>query len=265
MKLLIKRLEQTERRLDQLESTFNQCHDREAPSQNRVPDESNLWYPSPSHSSPRSQVWQELPDGGRILAPLLRDIGDDSRRTSLINAIPPFNHVSETISRTLHYLGKTPLFCEEQRLAFPDVVQQHVPVDIIDIPPIKQRFFMTFGYLYPLICDTTLSCITDVVQAQGFQQDVQSCLVLLVVALTKAFADVDSAESGLADYQRATQLRNQIGAQLSLQYVHVLVFSAMFLLRKDRLLDFAVALHTGCSMLNTVIKRYSNLNPQPRA
>ena len=77
------------------------------------------------------------------------------------------------------------------------------------------------------------------------------------MAVTKAFRSADAAESegGMGDFQRAMQLRSRLGTQLSLQYVHVLVFSAMFLLKKDRLLDFALALYAACTMLHIVIER----------
>jgi hypothetical protein len=255
MKIILQRLAQTERRLDQLESSFNECHDRDGTSQYKGPDELNQWYPSPSHSSPRSQLWYERPGGGRFV-PEPRDIGDGSRRPSTTNINQDLEHASINNARKLQYLGKAPVSCEEQRLPFPDILHLHKPSDINDIPVAKQGFFDHVGVLYPLICESTLGSATDLVQSQGFHQNTHSCLVLLVIAVVKAFIDGDSAESGLADFQRAMQLRSRLSTQLTLQYVHILVFSAIFLLRKDRLLDFAVALHTGCSMLHTLIKRY---------
>jgi hypothetical protein len=145
--------------------------------------------------------------------------------------------------------------CEENRRPFPNVVASYRPSDVHDIPIARQRFFPHIGILYPVICENTLRIAADAVEAEGFQENMCSCLLLLVIATVKGFIYVDDMESGLADFQRAMQLRSRLSAQLSLQYVHVLVFSALFLLQKSRLLDFATALHAACTMLQTVIKR----------
>lgn len=145
--------------------------------------------------------------------------------------------------------------CEEYRKPFPNVMTSYRPSDVRDIPLARQRFFSNVATLYPVICENTLRIAADAVEAEGFQDNMRSCLLLLVIATIKAFMYVGFTESGLADFQRAMQVRSRISAQLSLQYVHVLVFSAIFLLQKSRLLDFATALHSACTMLQTVIKR----------
>lgn len=157
--------------------------------------------------------------------------------------------------KRLQYVGKTPISCEENRQPFPDVLNSCKPSRICDTSLAKERYFPHVGVLYPLICQSTLCSAADAVEAEGFQENMRSCLLLLVIATIKAFMNVASTESGLADFQRAMQLRSRLTAQLNLQYVHVLVFSAIFLFEKDRLLDFSVALHCACTMLQTVIHR----------
>ncbi|WP_237150004.1 hypothetical protein, partial [Metapseudomonas otitidis] len=56
-------------------------------------------------------------------------------------------------------------------------------------------------------------------QGQGFLTNLNSCYALLMVALSKAFSDGSSMESGLADFQRATWMLGRLNAQLSLECV----------------------------------------------
>lgn len=155
------------------------------------------------------------------------------------------------------FLGKTPLACEEQRPPFPDALFGQKPSEACDIMPAVQHFLDQVGILYPLICDSTLARVSGFVKEQGFQEDLNSCLMLLLIAITKAYKTDASVEfeNGLSDFQRAIQLRSRLSAQLSLEYVQTLVLSALFLLKKCRLLDFSLALHAACTTLHTVIKR----------
>lgn len=48
----------------------------------------------------------------------------------------------------------------------------------------------------------------------------------------------ESAESGMSDFQRATHILSRVGIQFKTKNVQAHVLSALFLLKKGRLLDF---------------------------
>lgn len=119
-----------------------------------------------------------------------------------------------------------------------------------------QSFQDHVGVLYPVMCDSTLSKLSNAVNAQGFGENHHSCLMLLIIAITKAYASRASEESGLPEFQQAMQLRTRLSARFSLEYIQILGFSALFLLRKGRLLDFSIALHSCSTMLSILITKY---------
>lgn len=261
MKLLLERLAQTERRLEQLEASYTTPDERDTRSTSQCSrqDEPKQHYPSPSTLSSCSGEWRQRSEAGppqtRRSEPEPRSSRDDSWRYPSTRIDTIFDSALLDDQRRLQYLGKAPIVCEEERQPFPNVLDLYEPSNVRDIALAKQRYFSHLGVLYPLICESTLRTAADAVEAEGFQENMRSCLVLLVIATIKAFMNVHSPESGLADFQRAMQLRSRISGQLNLQYVHVLVFSAIFLFQKDRLLDFVEALHCACTMLQTVIQR----------
>jgi hypothetical protein len=97
--------------------------------------------------------------------------------------------------------------------------------------------------------------MATLVEESGFQANLPSCFILLVCAITAAHGIDASEESGLAQFQWAMHLRGRLGAQLSLEYVQVLILSTLFLLKKGRLLQFCLELQVTSTVLHAVIKR----------
>jgi hypothetical protein len=185
----------------------------------------------------------------------------DSLRTSASrdNETPnTYQHLPtspEDVTHKSQYLRKTPFSCEESRQPLPDFLvatEQTKPSEII---PLLEYFFLHTCPLFPIICDQTTYEIASVISMRGFQDDLQSCLILLMVALSRAYKFPTSVESGLSDFQRALQILNRISVQFVLEYAQTQVLAALFLFKKGRLLSFWSYLHTGCTALYTMIRR----------
>lgn len=268
---LLERLAQTESRLIQLEAVCSTYDDREVLSATHWGgmEATDISSQSQSTLSPQSPSWSDYhqsrrSDGGTVSTEL-PSTGRSSRRETVTSLDQDSNFGSVNPHTKELYFGKEPLLCEELRCGFPNVISKYKPSEVGDISRIKQDFLDHVRNLYPVICEGTLCMATDLVQAQGFHENHQSCLVLFIIAVTKAYVNSNDTESGLADYQRAMQLRSQLGSQLTLRYVHILVFTALFLLKKDRILDFAFALHASSTILHTVLTRLADISLSPKS
>jgi len=109
--------------------------------------------------------------------------------------------------------------------------------------------------MYPVMCDPSAHKVSGSVAAQGFGNNIESCFTLLIEALSKAYRNENCLESGVSDFQRAADILGRVNTQFRMQHVQAHVLSALFLLKKGRLLDFWSSLHVGCTMLYTMLKR----------
>ncbi len=100
--------------------------------------------------------------------------------------------------------------------------------------------------------------MASTIVAGGFQDDLPSCLVLLMIALSKAYNISESLESGLADFQRATEILGRLTVEFTLEYAQAQLLAGLFLAKKGRLLSFWSYLHMSCTILYTMIKRYES-------
>lgn len=138
----------------------------------------------------------------------------------------------------------------------PNLVTEEDSTKATDILPYVDDFLQSAHELFPLMCKSTAYAVASLVRQAGIRADLESCYALLMVALSKAYSDPASATSGLHDFQTANQILGSFDAQLSLNHVLVQVLSSLFFLKKGRLENFALALHTGCASLYTLIRRY---------
>lgn len=98
--------------------------------------------------------------------------------------------------------------------------------------------------------------MASTIVAGGLQDDLPSCLVLLMIALSKAYDISESLESGLADFQRGTEVLSRLAVEFTLEYAQAQLLAGLFLFKKGRLLSFWSYLHMSCTILYTMIKRY---------
>lgn len=157
-------------------------------------------------------------------------------------------------------LGKTPRDCEENRKPMPDALSQSEPTPPTELTDFIQYFLEDFGTLYPITRESDVRRVTAEVQSHGYRDNVESCFVLLIVALSKAYQSPDSPSSGLSEFQQAGGILVRINARIAIDYVQVQLFNALFLLKKARLVNFQMALHICCSALYSLAERCVILN-----
>lgn len=176
------------------------------------------------------------------------------RRTSALSTTGELNCDDD-----LGTLGARPpvslLECEEARASLPNLSSSHPKIHGDEIIAPVLDFFTDVCPLYPIICNDTIYEMASGASIQGLQQNIQSCVVLFTIALEKAYSPLAGTNQGLAEFQKAIQLSAQLGVQFTLEYVQVQVLSALFMLRKTRVLDFWQYLHTGCNALYTLINQ----------
>jgi hypothetical protein len=208
---------------------------------------------NPSVSSPRGDAEPyNLPDRVDSHAQTRTDFPRENKSAGDCNASSIFPQVATEATR---YVKQSPLACEENRPPLPDCLVGSEPTDLIQLlPRLKEFFELTFA-LYPVICNQASFAMASDVQTRGIQADVPSCLVLLMVALSQAYRRHAPLESGLADFQNAMQLLSRINVEFTLAYSQTQVLSALFLLKKGRLLGFWFYLHAGCTILHSMIRR----------
>lgn len=158
-------------------------------------------------------------------------------------------------SKRAQYIEKAPLECEALRSPIPDVLSDTEPTNVSDIMPFVEDFLNRLFDLYPITCNDTVERMAALVKNHGFQDDIYSCFILLIVALSKVYRSYAPVDSGLADFQRATQILSRLSSRSSLEYVIVEVMSALFQLKIGRLINFYITLHTACAALFTLIRR----------
>ncbi|KIW13589.1 hypothetical protein PV08_08778 [Exophiala spinifera] len=153
------------------------------------------------------------------------------------------------------YVEKTPLECEELRSPILDILSETEPTKVSDVVPFVEDFLDHLFDLYPITCSDTVQRMVEIVKTDGFRDDISSCFVLLIVALSKAYRSNAPVHAGLADFQRASQILSRLSSQSSLEYVIVQVMSALFQLKMGRLVNFCITVHTACDALSTLIRR----------
>ncbi|RDL35180.1 uncharacterized protein BP5553_07111 [Venustampulla echinocandica] len=170
-----------------------------------------------------------------------------------------FPTVAEDFTKKANYLNRTPFSCEECRPILPEAIDDADRTESKDILVLLVYFFEHTCTLFPIICDQATYMMASVVGVRGFRDELQSCLILLMIALSKAYRDHQSLESGLADFQRAVQVLSRLSVQFTLPYAQAQVLAALFLFKKGRLLNFWSYLNAGCTALSVMIQRDENL------
>ncbi|KAL2838974.1 hypothetical protein BJY01DRAFT_250713 [Aspergillus pseudoustus] len=155
------------------------------------------------------------------------------------------------------YLGKSPLSREYARAAIPNLLHaSHTrPVNPADISPFVAYFLGNVSMLYPISCNRDILTASTSVQSLGYQDNTHSCLIDMVIAIAQAYQNESDPHSGMMHFQHGTILLGRLPAQTRIEYVQAHVLSALFLLKKGRLTNFRMVLHTSCILLYSIIKR----------
>jgi hypothetical protein len=183
-----------------------------------------------------------------------------SERAGLVDNASSSLEISEAFAEDAgitksRYLQKTPFTCEEDRPPLTDPKSHSQPTRSSEIPRFLEYYLEHACPMYPVMCDPSAHAVSGSVVVQGIGEDIESYFTLLIVALSKAYENDEALESGASDFRRATQLFSKLSVQFSLKHVQVHVLSAIFLLKKGRLLGFWSSLHAGCTILYTMIRR----------
>ncbi|EXJ93163.1 hypothetical protein A1O3_01720 [Capronia epimyces CBS 606.96] len=128
-------------------------------------------------------------------------------------------------------------------------------IDPAAIHALVDQFLDLVCPLFPIICDVVLCEITSTVAANGFTDDLPSCMTLLVMSLAKAYATPHITVEDLAIFVKAVQLLSVLPLQLTLEFAQSQVLCALFLLKRHQLLDCWHWLHDGCNTLYAMIKQ----------
>ena len=246
MTSILRRLDHIEEKLDTALRLGNRSEIHEAQTV-KDPVIANSPITTPSARTTNAQVYQATEYAGLDLLSKCADKASSNYKS-------PTTFPNKAAEK-LRYLEKTPLICEEERLPLPDFIKNTEPTKSSDIMPFVGYFLDYPCAMYPITCNPSAHEISGLVVAQGFREDLPSCFTLLIVALAKAYKNEGSIESGFSDFQRATHLLGRLGIQFSIQHVQLHILSAIFLLKKGRLLDFWNSLHAACSTLYTTIRR----------
>ncbi|KAE9364423.1 hypothetical protein N431DRAFT_474014 [Stipitochalara longipes BDJ] len=153
------------------------------------------------------------------------------------------------------YLAKSPFTYEEDRLPLSDFNSHTQSTKSEDIMPWLEYYLEHTFPMYPVMCDPSAHKVSGMVEARGFGENIESCFTLLIVALSKSYRNENCPESGVSDFQRAVDILRRVSTQFRMTHIQAHVLSALFLLKKGRLLDFWSSLHMGCTMLYTMLRR----------
>ncbi|KAF8854898.1 hypothetical protein BDZ45DRAFT_627092 [Acephala macrosclerotiorum] len=167
----------------------------------------------------------------------------------------PITYQSGIFAKLEYAQRGTPLSCEESRPPLPDFLSKSIPTAASNILPLLENFFERVCPLFPIICDVVTFKMASEVTMRGFRDDMWSCLILVMIGLSKAYKAPLSPESGLSDFQRALDILSRLSVEYSLEHSQAQILAALFLLKKGRLLNFWSYLHSGCSSLYTMIRR----------
>jgi hypothetical protein len=167
------------------------------------------------------------------------------------------HHISNSINKVSEQKTRcpdlTPLGREESRAPLPAVSPEDTAIDPEDIMQPVAYFYHRVHSLWPIVCEKESYQMAVSVKEQGFQDNLPSCLILLVVALSKAYQLHEPLEGGLPEFQKAVQLLNRLGVKFTLEFAQAHILAAGFWLKMGRLLDFWSWLHMGCTILYKVI------------
>lgn len=189
--------------------------------------------------------------------PVLSQTADSYSTYSLPNEFTALSHISIPINKGYEQRTQgpdlTPLTREESRAPLPETSPEDAAIDPEEIMQPVAYVYHKVHSLWPIVCEKVSYQLALGVKHQGFQDDLPSCLILLMVALSKAYQIHEPSESGLPEFQRATQLLNRLGVKFTLEFAQAHILAAAFWLKMGRLLDFWSGLHMGCTILYKVI------------
>ncbi len=170
--------------------------------------------------------------------------------TAVSQGSSPGYMVSEQKTR---FTDLTPLECEETRAPLPETSLEDSIVDPEEIMQHVAYFYLKVHSLWPIVCEKVTYQMALSVKDQGFQENLPSCLILFMVALSKSYQVQEPLESGLPEFQTAIRLLSRLGVKFSLEFAQAHILAAGFWLKMGRLLDFWSGLHMGCTILYKVI------------
>lgn len=146
------------------------------------------------------------------------------------------------------------LLHEESRDPLPFALDGYKRPEQKEIISLIHEFFDRVCPLYPIICDDVTFAMASSIVARGFRDDPPSCLILILVALVKAYSS-EYPDKGLADFQYASQLLSRLGMKFTLEVSQAHILCGLYVLKRGRVLDFWSYIHTGMTILHTMISR----------
>ena len=148
------------------------------------------------------------------------------------------------------------LVCEELRSPFSSSCCE--PESFPDTETILTQvhtFFRDVCPLYPVICDVVMHDTAVTIANNGFDFDIESCLVLVVVALASAYAKGSDEKAGLSEFSLCEKRFRALRPRFTLEYTQVQILAALFVLKKGAVLECWRRLHAGCTTLYVMLRR----------
>lgn len=251
LSVIIERLIQLEKKLESGFSIGSGAENREAHIENDLPVTITP-VATPSQAKPSNSEFQ-LPADQVELSLLSESVAVENCSENDAETPTTFSHEDVAKAR---YLERDPFTCEEYRIPLPDFITSVEPMNVDNVMPFIEYFHEHPCAVYPIMCESMAYKMLESMGTQGFGENIPSCFILLVVALSKAYKNPECVESGIPEFQRAMNFFIQVAVQFTLEYVQTQVLSALFLFKSGRLLSFRSSLHTGCTALYTLIKRW---------
>lgn len=125
---------------------------------------------------------------------------------------------------------------------------------ICDSTFLVQQFFDKICPLFPIICDlVAMRTVSDVISS-GCKNDIETCLILLLVAIGKESDDCNSS-LGNDDFQCALSILTRVEYDFTLQFAQAEMLAGIYLYRKFKILESWRHIHAGCTTLYVLIER----------
>lgn len=118
-----------------------------------------------------------------------------------------------------------------------------------------RQYFNNIGTLYPVICDIVAMNSASIIALKGYEDNINVCITLLLVALGKeAYNCVGN--DGLAAFHGAIAMLNRLQFEFTLEFTQAEVLAGIYLYRKGKVLEAWKHIHGGCTTLYVMTKRY---------
>lgn len=126
--------------------------------------------------------------------------------------------------------------------------------EISELTSFVQEFFDKICPLFPIICDLAAMRMVSDVFSRGYKDDIETCLVLLLVAIGKE-SDNYKSNLGMDEFKCALSILPRVQYEFSLQFVQVEILAGIYLYRRFNLMESWKQINAGCTTLYVLIQR----------